>query len=41
LNRFNFLDFSTLWDKEESNKISFIDSRKDGFSKKFILAYIL
>lgn len=41
LNRFNFLDFSTIWDKEKTNKISFIDSRKDGFSKKFILAYIL
>ena len=41
LNRFNFLDFSTIWDNEKTNKISFIDSRKDGFSKKFILAYIL
>ena len=41
LNRFNFLDFSTIWDQEKTNKISFIDSRKDGFSKKFILAYIL
>lgn len=40
LNRFNFLD-STIWDKEKTNKISFIDSRKDGFSKKFILAYVL
>ena len=41
LNRFNFLDFSTIWDKEKTNNIPFIDSRRDGFSKRFILAYIL
>lgn len=41
LNRFNFLDFSTIFDKENTNEIPFIDSRYDGISKRFILAYIL
>lgn len=41
MNRFNFLDFSNLWDKETSNEISFINSRYDWISRKFILAYIL
>ncbi len=41
LNRFNFLDFSTIFDKENTNEISFIDARHDGISKKFILAYVL
>lgn len=41
INRFNFLDFSNLWDKETSNEISFINSRYDWISRRFILSYIL
>lgn len=41
LNRFNFLDFSTIFDKENTNEIPFIDSRYDRISRRFILAYVL
>ncbi len=41
LNRFNFLDFSNLIDKETSNEIPFINAKYDWISRKFILAYIL